>query len=155
MKKIILILGLISVYFLNINAQEVISSSGDYFENATGSVSWTLGEAVTETFTDGTNILTQGFQQSRLSAVSVFELKDIGITVSVAPNPTVDFINLSINDTKKISYELFDLNGKIIKQAKIHSNDTKISFSGYSYAVYFLKIKKDNKIIKTFKIVKQ
>lgn len=42
---------------------EVISSSGDHFQNAGGSISWTLGETVTETFTGASIVLTQGFQQ--------------------------------------------------------------------------------------------
>ncbi len=115
MKKINLIFILISVFFFNINAQEVISSSGDYFVNSNGSISWTMGETITETFTDGTNILTQGFQQSRLSASSVFELEDMGITVKISPNPTQDIINLYIDNIEGINYQLYDFNGKIIK----------------------------------------
>jgi len=46
-----------------ITSPEVISSSGAYFSNTSGSMSWTLGETVTETFSNGSNILTQGFQQ--------------------------------------------------------------------------------------------
>jgi len=42
---------------------EVIASSGDYYENANASLSWTLGEIATETYSGGSNILTQGFQQ--------------------------------------------------------------------------------------------
>lgn len=45
---------------------EVISSSGDYFEGSNGSLSWTLGEIATETFSNGNNILTQGFQQPNM-----------------------------------------------------------------------------------------
>jgi hypothetical protein len=41
----------------------VISSSGDYFEGSNASISWTLGEIATETFTNGSVVLTQGFQQ--------------------------------------------------------------------------------------------
>lgn len=42
---------------------EVISSAGDYYENGNVSLSWTLGEIATETYTNGNVILTQGFQQ--------------------------------------------------------------------------------------------
>ena len=43
--------------------RDVVASSGDYFENANGSLSWTLGELATETYISGNAILTQGFQQ--------------------------------------------------------------------------------------------
>ena len=126
MKKINLILSLIVVFCLNLNSQEIsqeiISTSGNYYEDASGiSLSWTIGESMTETYVNGTNILTQGFQQSRLTVVSVFELEDIGITVNIAPNPTTDFINLYINDIKNINYQLFDFNGKLIKQGNVSS----------------------------------
>jgi hypothetical protein len=41
----------------------VIASSGGYFTGTGASLSWTLGEIVTETFSNGSYILTQGFQQ--------------------------------------------------------------------------------------------
>ena len=44
--------------------RDVVASSGDYFEGANVSLSWTLGEIATETYTAGNIILTQGFQQS-------------------------------------------------------------------------------------------
>lgn len=42
---------------------EVVSSAGDYYEGANVSISWTLGEIATETYSSGDIILTQGFQQ--------------------------------------------------------------------------------------------
>ncbi len=155
MKKVYLFIGLVSVLFLNLNAQEIISTSGDYFENTTGSISWTVGESMIETYTNGSEILTQGFQQSRLTEVSVFELENIDISVKIAPNPTMDFINLYTDNFKDLTYQLFDFNGKLIKQADVISYETKISFSKLSYAAYFLKIMKGAQIIKTFQIIKQ
>ena len=43
--------------------RDVVAGSGDYFEGANASLSWTLGEIATETFSAGNIILTQGFQQ--------------------------------------------------------------------------------------------
>ncbi len=42
---------------------EVVASSGDYYLNANGSLSWTLGELSTATYSSANNMLTQGFQQ--------------------------------------------------------------------------------------------
>ncbi len=44
-------------------AQEVIATSGGYYEGDNLSMSWTVGEPVIETFNSGGLILTQGFQQ--------------------------------------------------------------------------------------------
>jgi len=43
--------------------RDVVASSGDYYEGANISLSWTLGEIAVETYDNGSNILTQGFQQ--------------------------------------------------------------------------------------------
>ncbi len=155
MKKIYLIFGILSVFLLNVNAQEIISTSGDYFENTNASISWTIGESMIETYSNGTNVLTQGFQQTRLTPSIIFELEDTGISVNVAPNPTTDFIHLYIDNFKDINYQLYDFNGKLIRQADVNSIETMISFSNLSYAAYFLKIMKGTKIIKTFQIIKQ
>jgi len=65
MKKSLSILIILAFAFLSfqVKAQQVIASSGGYYEGETVSLSWTLGEPVTETFSGGGVILTQGFQQ--------------------------------------------------------------------------------------------
>lgn len=47
--------------------RDVVSSSGDYFENENLSVSYTIGEIVTETFIGEGLILTQGFHQTSIT----------------------------------------------------------------------------------------
>jgi len=44
-------------------SQQVVATAGGYFETDNMSLSWTLGETVTETFAADNFILTQGFQQ--------------------------------------------------------------------------------------------
>jgi len=65
MKTILMILCLAAT--AGIKAQSlspvVIAASGDYSEGTGVSLSWTLGEIATETFGNGSVILTQGFQQ--------------------------------------------------------------------------------------------
>lgn len=68
MKKIILIIigGLLTVGVIaQSTSPEVIASSGDYYESANASLSWTMGELATETYSSGVNTLTQGFQQPK------------------------------------------------------------------------------------------
>ena len=140
---------------LHINAQEIITSSGDYYESSNASLSWTIGESMTETYTSGITILTQGFQQSRLTASSVFELDNLNISIKIAPNPTPDIITLYIDNYKDINYQLFDFNGKLLKQSNVLSQETEINFSQLAYAAYFLKIMKGKQMIKSYQVIKQ
>ena len=66
-----------------VHAQELVSTAGSYGETSSGSLSWTIGEPVIETITNGTNTLTQGFQQSKLTVTAINELKVSGIELSV------------------------------------------------------------------------
>jgi hypothetical protein len=67
--------GLIFISMVNLAVQiqaqsierSVVVNTGGYSEGAGVSVSWTLGEVVTATFSSGNTILTQGFQQPDLT----------------------------------------------------------------------------------------
>jgi len=62
---------------------EVIATSGDFYENSSGSLSWTLGEVFIETLSETNFILTQGFQQSKLTLTAINDLQTSGIELSV------------------------------------------------------------------------
>ena len=155
MKKYVILFGLFISLNFTVFAQELISSSGNYFKNSEFSVSWSVGEPITETVSNSSNILTQGFHQSLLNTSSVYELPNLNIQIKIAPNPTSDFLFLSINKFQSFSYELYDFNGKLLEKKKIQDKSTIISFNRYAFAAYFLKILKNNQIVKIYQVVKQ
>jgi hypothetical protein len=115
----------------------------------------TVGEPITETFSTGSNILTQGYQQSRWTAVSIFELNENEINISAAPNPTKDFIYLYVDNYKNLKFQICDIYGKILKESTVYSDETMLTFSGLPSAVYVLNICQNTRLIKTFQIIKQ
>jgi len=139
-----------------IQAQEVVSTAGSYGETSSGSLSWTIGEPVIETITDGTNTLTQGFQQSKLTVTTINDLKFTGIELSVYPNPTNSFLSIEVKTDKQrdLLLSLFDINGKLILQKKMAGNKQTIKMQNYKPATYILKVTEGNKDIKTYQIVK-
>jgi len=155
MKKLMIYFCITGICSFNINAQEIVTASGDYYESSNASLSWTIGESMTETYTSGTTILTQGFQQSRLTTTSVFELDNLNISIKIAPNPTPDIITLYIDNYKDTNYQLFDFNGKLLEKKKIQDESTIISFNRYAFAAYFLKVLKNNQVVRIFQVVKQ
>ena len=58
----LLFLGAI-IYYGTSYSQQVIATDGNYVAASQGSLSWTLGEVITETFSNTNGFLTQGFQQ--------------------------------------------------------------------------------------------
>ncbi len=136
--------------------QEVISSAGDFHSNGNYSLSWTLGEPVIETYSQGSTVLTQGFQQPILISVSIYENPELNFDISAFPNPTSDFLNVVISNGTydNMAYFLFDVTGKLIDSRQIVSEQTEILFSHLPVATYYVKIIEKNKELKTFKIIK-
>jgi hypothetical protein len=140
-----------------LHGQQVISTSGDYLQKSTGSVSFTIGEPFTETYIQGTKALTQGVQQPSLTATPIDEIVDIGIAINTFPNPTTSILYLEIG-TEKLDgfwFLLIDLGGRTVYKNNVTEVKTDISFENLATGTYILKIFMESKEIRTFKIVKQ
>lgn len=146
----------VMVLSISLSAQEVISTSGDFHSTGGHSISWTIGEPVIDTWTAGSTIISQGFQQPILEIVSVYEHPDLSFDINAYPNPTSDFLNVVVTngDYEKLSYHLFDINGKLLDSNQIDSESTEIMFVQFPAAMYYLRIMHSNSEIKTFKIIK-
>ncbi len=103
--------------------------------------------------------LAQGVQQPyEISVVTAIEnTEGIILEYKVYPNPAHGLIRLIINpfDDGHFRYCLFDINGILLQDKKVISEETEISLESLNPAVYFLKVLKDNKEVKVFKIVKK
>jgi len=155
MRIITFIMFLLFLFTLEINAQEVVSAGGDNFSNSTLSVSWTIGEPISETYSAGSQILTQGFHQSKLSVIGIYDISSADMLISLFPNPTQDFVNLTVANYENLTFQLFSFDGKLVQTNKVLSEKTEIKMNNLSSATYFLKILKGNKLLKTYQIIKQ
>ena len=134
----------------------VIATDGAYAENNQFSISYTIGEVVTEFSRDTANNvdLAQGFQQSYLSIVSV-EDHVFDIEIAVYPNPAIDHLNVSLTlGDKEMRYSLFDIGGKLIRQERILSDNFQIGFSTLSTGSYVLVFTNKEQRIKTLQVQK-
>ena len=134
----------------------VVGTDGGFAVNNQFSLSYTVGEIVTDLARDTVNNidLTQGFHQSYISIVSV-EDHDFDVDISIFPNPAVDFLNVKISDVNKANkLSMYDVSGKLLSQQQIYNNEFKISFSRVSTGNYILVFTKDDNKIKTIKVHK-
>ncbi len=155
MKRLVL-LSIISLFLVSKNyAQEVITTAGDHHIASTGSLSWTLGEAIIETYSTGLNSLTQGFNQSQLSATATYELPSLNFNLNAFPNPTSNFIIIETDRVKEMEYQVYNQQGKLIIQSKLTGLQTKIDFQEFVPSIYIIKIFEKKIPLKQFKIVKQ
>lgn len=152
----VLLLGL---GMTGLQAQTAVPASGGNASGSGGTASYSVGQMVYTTNTSVSNgSVAQGVQQLyEVSVVSgLEEAQGINLTVSAYPNPTTDYLTFSTDnsDVSKLSYQLFDMSGKLLETKKLEDYQTTIVMSDLVPAAYFVKITEDNKVVKTFKIVK-
>lgn len=152
--KQLLLFGALALPLLSFG-QEVISSQGDSYTDASGSIDFTIGEVVIETVGDASNDLTQGFHQTNWSFVGIDDI-DPSFEVKVFPNPVDYYLIIKSSDYTNKTYELYDANGKVISDGHLVDEETTIDTRELLPASYFIRIKNekqlDLKIIKLIKI---
>jgi hypothetical protein len=98
--------------------RQVTGAAGAYQLASWGSLSATVGEAVINTSSSGSLVLTQGFQQPTQTDVAVYRLPGDNVSVKVFPVPAVDEINVVINpggNDAQYSVVIFDMPGSQIR----------------------------------------
>ncbi len=144
----------------NMAAQEALPAAGGEATGTDGSASYTIGQTVYKTI-EGTNgnSAVEGVQQPyEISIVTAIEnTKDIILEFYAYPNPTSGILKLRTNDRdlRNISYRLFDMNGKLLKTDEIKGSETLINMQNLVPSVYFIKVTENDRMIKTFKIIKK
>jgi hypothetical protein len=141
-----------------IQAQETITTSGGNATGTGGTVSYTVGQVAYTTNRGATGIVAQGVQQPYeiLVVTGLDEARGISLEISVYPNPTSDFLKLTIESYKleNLSYQLYNINGDVLQNGKIVGKETVIQTGDLLPAAYFLQIRDNQKEVKTFKIIK-
>lgn len=142
-----------------LQAQQVVTTSGGNATGGGGSVSYSIGQIVyTKNSEPGSGSVAQGVQQPyEISVVTgLEETLGISLEIKVYPNPSTDFLKLIIMnfEPENLSYQLYNINGNLIQSNKVESSETTISTQDLLSATYFLKIIKGNRVVKTFKIIK-
>lgn len=163
MKRIITILSIILLFpglFAQDVDQQVISSAGGYDVSGGGiSLSWTLGELVTSTVTSGGGelILTQGFQQSKLTVDAIEINPELGATVLIYPNPSVDMVNIKFSSplSGETVISMLGPDGRAVFNEVLQAGilTKQINMQGYPGGTYFLRIQNANKL-NVYKVIK-
>jgi hypothetical protein len=143
----------------SLQAQEVVTTSGDFFTNPTGSISWTLGEPISESFAVNQQILSQGFQQSAQNYAAISVVSNLNL-LEIFPNPFDEIIHLqNQTEEKELMLALYDEKMALVKETIINSgfnNESTISFQDLEAGVYFLHIQSQNgKVESMQKLIKK
>ena len=154
--SVILFLGL---GLSGLRAQEVIPASGGNASDGSGSVSYTIGQVAYHTLTGTNGSVAEGVQQAyEISVISGSkEEKEMTLMVTAYPNPAGDLLVLTVanDDLQGYAFHLYDVKGTLLQNEIITNSQTGIGFADLVPSIYFVKVLKNQKEIKTFKIIKK
>nr|WP_315034685.1 T9SS type A sorting domain-containing protein [uncultured Chryseobacterium sp.] len=159
MKTTLFTLSLFLVSFsMQVSGQETLNTSGTNMSGMTGNVTASLGQVFHETTSSSGGNITAGVQQPyEITPTLGIDITEISLNLAIFPNPTTDILNLKLGfkDYDKYRYDIFDSSGKLLASKPILQAQTQIIMTSYPAAVYLLKISKEGKAIKIFKVLKR
>jgi penicillin-binding protein-related factor A (putative recombinase) len=74
-------------------------------------------------------------------------------SIRLYPNPTTGLININIKDFNRINFDVFSINGKLIKSYSYYELH-QVDFNFLHKGIYFMRFYIDNKVI-VKKIIKK
>jgi hypothetical protein len=147
--------GLVWVGFAQ--AQDSANASGGDATGSGGTVAYSVGQVVYTTITGTTGSLAQGVQHAYEIFTIGLNETELNISLTAFPNPTMENLTLQISDynNEKLSYQLFDMQGKQLSNGQLVVEQTQINMNGLPSATYFIHVvNQENKIVQSFKIFK-
>ena len=157
-RAILCALFLLGLGLTGLHAQEAILATGGEASGSGGSVSYSVGQVLYTTNTGTNGSVAEGVQQPyEISVVvGIEQAKDINLICTAYPNPTTDLLTLEVEiaDNENLFYQLYEIKGKLLVSKRLIDNKTTISMANLAPAAYFLKITDNQKVVKTFKIIK-
>jgi hypothetical protein len=153
----VFILILCSSLFHQLKAQETVPAAGSNASGTGGSVSYTIGQIEYTRISATGGSVSQGIQMPYEITVitSVSPSPGFSLKCTAYPNPAAGVLNLKVSNisSDNLTYELNDLNGKILETKKVSETETSINLSQYADAIYFLNVFDLDKKVESFRIV--
>ena len=156
MKKIILFTISFLFFLSKVTAQTSTNAAGGDATGAGGSVAYSVGQPFYITNSGANGSVAQGVQQTYQIFSLGINQSELNISLAVFPNPTYDNLNIEIKEfnNENLSYELFDIQSKLLASGLITSKQTQINLINLPPSAYVIHISQKNKKIQSFKIIK-
>jgi hypothetical protein len=152
-----LVLLALGMLWADLNAQESITSCGGDASGSGGYVAYSIGQVIYTNNNSANGSVAQGVQHAYEIYSVVINETELNIYVNIFPNPTLDNLTLQINDfnNEKLSFELFDTQGKLLMKEQILAKKTQLNTNNLPRASYFVNIiNQENQKVHSFKIIK-
>ena len=145
-----------------VSAQSAIVPVGGDTQSGGGSVSYTVGQIAVQTATNsnGSVSVAEGVQQPyEILTVGVDDYPQIALNAAVYPNPTENLAQLWLNGFEipagGLRATLYDGNGKRLQNIPVTDDLTPFQIGQYATGTYYLEVRDENRVLKTFKIIRK
>ena len=138
-------------------SQESTNSSGGDATGSGGTVAFSIGQVFYTKNTGSSGSIAQGVQYAY--EIFTFGIKETELNISLTafPNPTSENLTLQVSDynNEKLSYQLFDMQGKQLSNGQVTAQQTQININGLPSATYFVNVlNQENQKVQSYKIIK-
>ena len=138
-------------------AQESVNASGGDASGSDGSVAYSIGQVFVNSVSGNNGIIAQGIQQAYgFFQVGVDDLEEAK-GINLYPNPVGNTLYVEMDMMKPGLWvaQVFNMEGKEIMSTFLASSLSNLSANQMAAGNYILRIQKNNKNVKSYKIIKQ
>lgn len=160
MKNRVFLISILFMMTAGVFAQSAIVPVGGDAQSNGGSVSYTVGQVVAQTSSNGTISVAEGVQQPyEIMTVGVNDYPQIVLNAVVYPNPTENIAQLQLNGFEipvgGFRAIIYDGNGKMLQSLNITDDITPFQIGLYATGTYYLELHDGKRLLKTFKVVRK
>jgi hypothetical protein len=145
-----------------VSAQSAIVPVGGDAQSNGGSVSYTVGQIAVQTASNsnGSVSVAEGVQQPyEIMTVGVDDYPQIALNAVVYPNPTENLAQLQLNGFEisagGLRATLYDGTGKRLQTLPVTDDLTPFQIGQYATGTYYLEVRDEKRVLKTFKIIRK
>lgn len=144
------------------NIMGTLNACGANAISSSGTVAYSIGQVFYTYIGQSVYNVAQGIQHEEI-ADETLAAPDNSVEpkteIFIFPNPTTDYVTINMegleDENGPRSYQLYDIQGRILKQNTINQTETQINLTDLSSSIYLLQVYLNNKVLKTFKILKK
>lgn len=160
MKNRVFLISILFMMTAGVFAQSAIVPVGGDAQSNGGSVSYTVGQVVVQTSSNGTISVAEGVQQPyEIMTVGVDDYPQIVLNAVVYPNPTENIAQLQLNGFEipvgGFRAIIYDGNGKMLQSLNVTDDITSFQIGQYATGTYYLELRDGKRLLKTFKVVRK
>jgi len=158
-KPTIVFLVLLISHPLHMSAQTGFGASGGNVLSDEYGLSYSVGQVCYTSASPSAYYLSQGLQHPSIVGLpnGIEQLSKPCSFISIVPNPVIDKLQLKINtnDTSDLYFKLYNSLGELVSQVSITTNELMYSMAIYPQGLYLLIVMQNQKVIRSFKILKK